>query len=474
MKQHINNLKSMLLLLIPFWGIMLLELAVRVIAIKNDYVLYSVLFTILMLFLISMSYMIQNSSNKKRKISFNPILMTLWLALCFLMLYSDIIIPKIFCNLSLTFLILFTGLFLVWQQFDTINRAKILDIFLLAIEIGFIVFSLICMMFRPYTHGLRYCGLVTNPNVCGIYIIIIWACLLSRLDYCIEKQVTIIRPALIGIEIGTATTFLYLSAARTAFLTIGFISLVWFIFRTLFTRRSGKKLLKYISTIFGCVIVAFFISHILLLKLPAAINHPITFERDREFTAELSSPKVCYAAEPATDSGIINNLETDINTVITDTENEPSPISRLLDVFNGNISLDSLLNGRLEIYKKYIKALDFFGHKKYSKKVNGTTVVNAHNNVIQFAYSYGIGSAIAYFLLCIFTLIYSIHYYIRFRSRKRTAAFPMLIIIAFLVCTLTECIILPMQSLLAFCFYVCLGELMITYAPGSADASKRK
>lgn len=463
-----------ILLLIPLFGIMLLQLVVRIIAIKDDYVMYSVLFTLLMIVLISMSYMIKYSSNQKRKISFNPILLTLWLTLCFLMLYSDITVPKKFCYLSLTFLILFTTLFIVWQQYDVINREKIMDIFLLAIEAGFIAFSVVCILFRPYTPGIRYCGLVTNPNVCGIYIVIVWVCLLTRLDYCIGRQVTVIRPLLIGLEFGTATTFLYLSAARTAFLTIGFVSLIWFIFRASYTRRAGKPLLIYIATVLGAFVVAFFISHILLLKVPTAVNHPIVFERDRLFTAELSTPNICYAQETPTNTGILNTLENDINTVITDTENEPSPISRLFDVFKGNLSLDSLLNGRMEIYKEYISALDFSGHAKYSRKVNGATVVNAHNNVIQFAYSYGICAAVAYVLLCIFALIYGIHYYIKFHEKKRTAAFPMLIIISFLVCSLAECIILPMQSLLAFCFFICIGELMITYAPGKANVKSVK
>ncbi len=485
-----------LILLLPVWGIMLLQLAVRVNAIKENYIEYSIIFSILMLTLIFMFYFIPHKCRAKRRLSFNYILLTLWSAMCLLMLYSDLAVNKKYCYLSLTLLILFTGLFAILQQYSSKNREKLFDIFLLAIETGFIGASLVCFLFRPYTSGIRYSGLSANPNVYGIFLITVWTCLLTKLDYCIGRSQNIKKCFIIGTELGTATMFLYLTAARTAFLTIALISIVWFIFRTVYTRRDNKPLLKYILSTASAVAVSFVVSYILLATVPKLIDNPIIFERDRLFTAEYSLSEICYAsstddaaASPDAsgsdkgvsesnslnntssdaenpDKDIIKNIEKDVEQAVKDVAEEPSPISRLLSVFGEGATLDIILNGRISIYKEYLKHINLKGHEKYGRKVNGTYVVNAHNNVLQIAYSYGLGASIAYILLCIFILIYSVHYYIRYHDKRKTAAFPMLIVISFIISSLTECILLPMQSLLAFCFFVCLGELMITYAPG--------
>ncbi|MCI8307728.1 MAG: hypothetical protein HFH14_06730 [Lachnospiraceae bacterium] len=470
-----------LILLLPIWGVMLLQLVVRVKAIKENYAEYSILFTLIMLALIFMFYFIPYKCRARRRLSFNYILITLWSAMCLLMLYSDIVVSKKYCYLSLTLLILFTGLFAVLQQYGSKERGKLFEIFLLAIETGFIGASLVCFLFRPYTSGIRYSGLSANPNVYGIFLITVWACLLTKLDYCIGRSKDIKKCIIIGAELGTATMFLYLTAARTSFLTIAFISIVWFIFRAVYTRRKNNPLLKYILSTAAAVAASFAVSYLLLATVPNLINKPIVFERDRLFTAEYSTPGVCYASsqddtantpdasasdKDTADRDVIKDIEKDVEQAVKDVADEPSPISRLLSVFGEGATLDIILNGRISIYKEYLKHIDFKGHEKYGRKVNGTYVVNAHNNALQIAYSYGLGASIAYILLCIFTLIYSLHYYIRYHDKRKTAAFPMLIVISFIISSLTECILLPMQSLLAFCFFVCLGELMITYAPG--------
>ena len=153
---------------------------------------------------------------------------------------------------------------------------------------------------------------------------------------------------------------------------------------------------------------------------------------------------------------------TTVAAVKTEVESEPSPVKRLLDAFKDGSSLDVILNGRLSIYKSYINKLNYKGHKRFGKKVDGLYVVNAHNNVIQIAFTYGILAAIPYVLICIFSFLRSIQYYRKFHDTNKNACFPILITTAFLLTSLTECILIPMQSLLAFAFFISLGELMNT------------
>lgn len=455
MKNFKINMMHTLAFLIPFWGIMLLELVVRVKAIKDDYVAYSVIFIILMLILIAISYILPHKYRQKKKMRFNPVLFISWLALIAFMLYSDIVVPKNYCWLSLILLILFTGLFFVWSRYDNTNQDRLFSILLFAIETGFLFTSVACFLFRPYTAEIRYSGLSANPNVYGLYIITVWTCLLTKLDYAIGKLSDIKKVAIISLEFGMAAMFLYLTAARTAFLTVGIISLILFIFRLIYTRRAGKPFFKYVVTLAVCMTVSFFASYLALSTLPKMINKPIVYERDRLFTANLGT--VCHAAA-------VDTAEPP-NNPITQLKEEPSPVSRLFDAFKDGASLDSLLNGRISIYKSYISKLDNDGHKKYGRKIDGTFVVHAHNNVIQVAYTYGKGAAVAYVVLSVLSIILGIYHYIKCHDKRKTAAFPMLLIIAFHISSLTESILMPIQSLLAFCFYLCIGYLMIAHTP---------
>ena len=83
-------------------------------------------------------------------------------------------------------------------------------------------------------------------------------------------------------------------------------------------------------------------------------------------------------------------------------------------------------------------------------------------------------SAVLYILLCVLTFIYSIAYYVKFHTKRESAAFPMLLITSFLISTLTEFTFIPMQSLLAFAYLMCVGKLMITFTPSKKPKTTKK
>lgn len=478
---------SLYMLLLPFSGIIFLEMVVRINAIKKNYVLYSSVFVILMLALILITashcrpFMAKTTKNNKtRTIRLNPLLLSVWTGMCVLMLISDLLVFKKYCFLSLILLILFTGFYIIWQRFDTKNKDVIFKAFLLSIEISFIAASIFCFLFRPVTQGIRYSGLSSNPNVYGLYIITVWACLISKLDNIMERKLSLKKSVVISIELGVAAMFMYMTGARTSFFTIGLITIVWFALRLVFSRKSGIPVLRYAVSAIIVATVAFFASMLLLTNLPDIINRPVVFERDRQFTAIDSRTKVCLAASEAskTYNGntdvTTNALESDIEKSMSTMDDEPSAIKRLINSITNGEGLDSILNGRWSIYKSYIKKLNFKGHHLYGKKVNGSYVVHAHNNVIQIAYSYGILSAVLYILLCVLTFIYSIAYYVKFHAKRESAAFPMLLITSFLISTLTEFTFIPMQSLLAFAYLMCVGKLMITFTPSKKPKTTKK
>ena len=450
-----------LMFCISFLGIMLLQLVVRVKAIKDNYLLYTSIFVVLMLVFISLLIAFRKKERVKRSISFSIPFLCIWLSMCGYMLYSDIAVFKKYCFLSLILLVLFTGIFIIFQFYRRDARDKLFSVFIASVEIAFIFATIFCILFRPYTTGVRYSGLSANPNVYGMFLITVWVCFITRLDYNIANQKSIIKCLSIYAGIGCSLFFLYMTGARTSFMAIAFMTMFWFIFRLIYQRKKKETFIKYFAVMIPVVIASFFISYGLLATIPHLINRPVVFERDRDFLADAGDTNVCYASEN-TPSGALNEIEHDVENAIENADKEPSLIKRIKMIFKGGESLDTILNGRLTIYKNFSAKINMKGNQKYGKKVNGTFVVNAHNNIIQVGYNYGIPAMILYIILNALSLIYSIRNYVLYHDRLRCAAFPMLITLGFLITSLTECLLLPMQSLLAFAYYLSVGEIMNT------------
>lgn len=453
MKQRNSHILISILTIFSLWSVFLLQLVVRVKAIKDDYALYTAIFATLMVLIIVFAVVFKTKPYNKKPAFNNPMLIS-WVLMCLLMLYSDIVVFKVYWFLSLILLILFTGLFVVFNTYSSEMRDRLWGLFLIAVELAFAGATIFCFLFRPYTVGIRYSGLSANPNVYAMFLISVWICLTARLDIAVNERKRTIAALIPGIEAGCALFFLYMTGARTSFLAICFVSFVWIIFRLYYSRKERKPVLRYLITAICGLIPAAILSYFILSTLPGIINHPVTFERDRLFTALEYDGDICFAA--GEDSATAENSE---DTTLAD---DTSLISRIKKAFSGNASLDEMLNGRITIFKSYIKKLNNDGHRKYNKKVKGENAAHAHNNIIQMAYTYGKPAGLMYVIVLILSVYYSVRLYIINHNKRRTAILPMLIVAGFLMTSMTESILLPMQSLLAFAYYLTVGELINT------------
>ena len=456
-----DTIANSLFLMISFLGIIVLQLVVRVNGISDDYLLYTFIFIILSILMLFALQAYTVTKGKRKKPSFCIPFFVIWILMCLCMLYSDIIVPKRYPYLSLVLLCIFTGVYILFMFMTRENRNRVLNVLITSIIVAFVIASVVCFLFRPFKVGIRYLGLSTNPNVYGMFLISVSACLFTKLDYMIQNQAKLIKCIIIYVCIGMAFFFLYMTGARTSFMAIFAVLLVWFFIRLVLSRKSKQSFIKYFLFAVPVIVVSFFVSYGMLATIPNLINKPIVFERDRDFLLNDDLTKVCYASETTPDT-TMEEIKNDVEYAIENADKEPSLFKRISMIFSEGASLDTILNGRISIYKDFSSKIDMLGHYKYGKKVNGTFVVNAHNNTIQMGYSYGIPAMIFYILLCVFALVYSIRYYILYHKKYSCAVFPMLIVGAFLMTSLTECIMLPWQSLLAFAFYFCLGEIMNT------------
>ena len=122
--------------------------------------------------------------------------------------------------------------------------------------------------------------------------------------------------------------------------------------------------------------------------------------------------------------------------------------------------LNALTSGRINIYKGYYKQLNYKGHINVALMINGNTLAHAHNNWLQFGYTYGYFGMIFYGIMTVIVFFYSLRYY-RKRSRKN-ASYAFLIpcvCVGFLAATVTECLFLPFEVFPAFMFWFVCGEL---------------
>ena len=488
MKQKNSNILTSILTIFSLWAVFLLQLVVRIKAIKGDYPLYTAIFATLMILITVFAAVFRGKAPRKKN-SFNLPMLISWILMCLAMLYSDIVVFKVYWFLSLILLVLFTGLFVVFNSYTGEMRDRLWELFLIAVETAFAGATIFCFLFRPYTAGIRYSGLSANPNVYAMFLISVWICMTTRLDIIINKGKNTLMALIPGIEAGCALFFLYMTGARTSFLAICSVSFVWFIFRLYYSRKERKPMFRYIVTAVCGLIPAAAMSYFILSTLPGIVNHPATFERDRLFTALEYDSSVCYAAEADADvssyaaagSDAGNGSDADVSSVTAagsdadngsaadspvqdaaDGSDDTSLIGRIHKIVNGHTSLDDILNGRISIYKSYMKQINNSGHRKYNKKVNGANATHAHNNIIQMAYTYGKPAGIMYVIVLLLSVFFSIRLYIVNHNRRKMAVLPMLIVAGFLVTSMTECIMLPMQSLLAFSYYLAVGELINT------------
>lgn len=432
----INYRKKKKLLIVNFIMIICLQGYVRIVGIADRYKYISLIGSFLILIILLLSL-----EKDLKLVEWKKSLCYAWFSLCLIMIISDFIISKKYNYLGYIFFTVFLLLFFVWN--NAVDQDFLWTCFMDSIRYVFILTAILSFLFRPFNPDFRYSGFTINPNILALFLITVYACYINRFDYFIRTSSDIkhcIKP-MIGISL--CFFFLYLTKTKTAILAVFFMSLLWLLL-LLYTRKKTTyriPLYRYIASLFCSIFVCFPIFYIGLSTIPSFINHPIVFDKDQNFVYKNSAN---YIVSKAADS----NYSTSTPDSTKDSRDSSYDL------------LDKLSSGRIRIYKDYIHHLNLWGHIKISRVINGTRYSHAHNNILQFAYTYGIFAMIPYLLINILSLLFSIRYYIRKPIQTRNAAFPPLLTVGFLIASLTECIYLPFQSLLAFSYWIVIGTLL--------------
>ena len=425
---------------------------------RNDYHNYFSLAGCVFLFFIA----VLSLEEELKPIQWSKPITYSWISLCLIMIASDFKVTKVFSMIGYIFLFVFSTVFFVWN--NSSKKDILWGNFVAAVRISFLVITFLSFLFRPRIENFRYPGTFINPNMFGLYLIFVFVIYLIYLDDRIQKKSSILRCIGLFVEMGFGAFLLFMTQARTSFMAVAVAGAVWFFIRTHQYRKEKKIIFfaKYILVLGCTVILCFPVAYQLLQTLPNLINHPITYEKDQYYAlGEMYEYGVVAKAAELTQETLSTNVvstqePTEQETIETDNTN---PFSRFISSLQG-ASLDQISSNRLSIYKRYMAKLNLSGHEKLSIKMDGVTIPHAHNNLLQFGFSYGYLAMIPYGLLNLFAFVRSIQYFRKKDGKSVYAFLPMGIVIAFSVATLAEAIFLPFQCFPGFVYWFIIGALL--------------
>lgn len=392
-----------------------------------------------------------------------------WFGMCIAFTVSDILVPKKVCGLGVVLALVFTGVFFVWQNHT--RKDLLWKSFKDAVKVSFWLMAVVSFLFRPLYDGGRYAGIFTNPNTFGLYLYIIFAVYMSDLDWMAETGRNWKKSLMTYISLALVIFYLALTQARTSMAAIAVIFLLWIGLRIYsgVKRRIWKGFLQKLAlmTVFSAALYPVFLTAV--KTLPKAVNHPIIFEGETLYLSDgskiedfgetvVAEPEPVEKAEvPFGEKGVVTEINPDL---------PHNALSRFFYVLENTKGLNALTSGRIEIYKGYAMKLNYKGHRNISLEINGKKKNHAHNNWLQFGYTFGVVSMLFYTLITVMAAGYSMKFYLKERRKNATYAFLIpAICIGFLVATLTECLFLPFEMFPAFAFWFAFEDLFVKKVP---------
>ncbi len=391
------------------------------------------LFVILFICAIAVFSIEENPTKKNWN---NPLVWS-WLIVAVMMCISDFVTQKgtDYYPYIGYILIAFIGFFIfVWNNMK--NRGEILEDFARAVHIFFWIVLTYCVLFRPHDPAVRYVGITNNPNGLGVYTAIFWAVALGSLEHAFrthgKKRVIL----LYIIEGCLIFSLAWKSQSVTSLIAITLVAVIWLVRIIVFSFRDkrGKSLI-------GLIICA----AVLFLPLHAALSFGLTHVSDTLGTA------IVYE-----DDVRIERVQIGFGTVAyaSDSESENRLRDNRLFEKLTSTTLDEATSGRTYIYKEYLRDLNWFGHDTWPDVFGEDNPRNAHNEILNQAYRYGIFTAIPYIVMLVAVLARTWKY-----GRKKTgyAILPFFVCLAAIVESMGDVVMDPFYWPTWFGLYLLMG-----------------
>ena len=394
-----------------------------------------------------------------------------WFGMCIAFTVSDILVPKKVCGLGIILAFIFTCVFFVWQNHT--RKDLLWKCFKDAVKISFWMMAVVSFLFRPLYAGGRYAGIFTNPNTFSLYLYIIFAVYMSDLDWMVETGRACRRSLFTYISLALTVFYLAMSQARTAMIATGCILLLWLALRAYICRKSRtwKNFLIHLAVAAAFCACLYPVYRTALVHIPGWVGHPILFEGEALFLADGNKISDLSGANDVVVPETVG-VETSHVREESPAESGEDPmvptnaLDRFFYVLENTKGLNALTSGRIDIYKGYAKKLNYKGHKNVSLVIDGKKKAHAHNNWLQFGYTYGMFGMLFYGIITVLALGFSLKFYLKDRRKNATYAFLIpAVMVGFVVATLAECLFLPFEVFPAFAFWFAFGDLFVKKVP---------
>lgn len=394
----------------------------------------------------------------------------------------------------------FTLFYIRQQSMEQID--KMLGNIANGVVLSFLITTVQALLYRPFHYYTmtRYSGIFMTVTVTAVYLSMIFAVALCKLLIKYQQSHTLRSVWKELVVMGLACGYEFLTLSRTGMASCLVVYFVTCGLYVVFHFREHLQPFRFIFytllAIICCIPIAYTGSRI----IPALSDRPkiylgeefqdsikqgepidsfryITIEKLLGMSRErmLGKTDLSYV----TQSGkTVQEVLEEAKEQDKDTAMEESGVTvnddkvTYIDDYGSEYTIDNpdYSNGRLDIFKIYLKNLNLTGHSAIGlPQEDGSIIVHAHNSFIQMAYDCGVVTGVV-FLLCYIILGFrSIWYYQKRKDVDRYAMLPVIIFATFGISSMVEYVFRPTIPL-GFVFLLMIAPLIIR--PDKCDAQQ--
>ena len=354
--------------------------------------------------------------------------------------------------------VLFYLFYVCWEE-----KGKMLQNFCNGVVLNFTAAVLFCMARRPIRAWAfnRYNLVFHTVTVTATYLTLVICVLTVRLLAKKKEGKKLSGYWGTLLLYGMALSFLFLTLSRTGYLAAIAVTGIIVPFTCLIVyKQSWKKFLKNAAVMAAAVLLCLPVTYSSVRLLPAVYNNPYLFELEDSAAAihvDEAADSTKYMSISRLFKVVDEKLFSDASDVQKDLEEimlcmrslkdgslYVKPDRRLYASASALEEVGEMSNGRLDIWRLYIKEWNLSGHELMGvPDERGTMIVHAHNTYLQVIHDFGMLTGLVFLVFGAVSCIMMFVYAIKKNQEDLYAILPLTVFIGFAVAGLVEWLFHP-------------------------------
>lgn len=362
------------------------------------------------------------------------------------------------------------------------------------IILSFVITTVQALLYRPFHYYtmIRYSGIFMTVTVTAVYLGMIFAVALCKLLIKYRQSYKLRNVWMELFILGLTFGYEFLTLSRTGMASCFVVFIVTFGLFVIIHYKEHLRFFRFICYISLAIICCIPIAYTGSRIIPALSNRPKIYlgeefqdsikqgepiDSFRYITIEKLLGMSKERMLGKTDLSYVTKSGKTVEEVLEEAKKENENATAMeesgvtvkddkltyIDDYGSEYTIDNpdYSNGRLEIFRIYLKNMNLKGHSTIGlPQEDGSILVHAHNSFIQMAYDCGIVTGII-FLLCYIVLgVRSIWYYQKRKDKDRYAMLPVIIFAVFGISSMVEYVFRPTIPL-GFVFLLMIAPLII-------------